>query len=119
MIIGIDASRAFVRDKTGTETYSYHLIKAMLRLPKSRQHTFVLFIRPKAILPKYLNVYTNVIVKGEMEIFGHRSVWLPRPEKADTRSVGALHSGSVGGWRCCGSRRIHYRFCVGLDYEPW
>lgn len=63
MIIGIDASRAFVRDKTGTETYSYHLIKSMLRLPKSRQHTFVLFIRPNAVLPKYLDVYTNVIVK--------------------------------------------------------
>jgi len=63
MIIGIDSSRAFIRDKTGTETYSYHLIKAMLRLPESRLHIFVLFIRPNAVVPKELELYSNVIVK--------------------------------------------------------
>ena len=63
MLIGIDASRAFVRDKTGTETYSYHLIKTILRLPESRSHIFVLFIRLNAVLPKELAGYTNVIVK--------------------------------------------------------
>ena len=63
MIIGIDSSRAFIRDKTGTENYSYHLIKALLRLPESRAHTFVLFIRPNAVLPKELSLYSNVIVR--------------------------------------------------------
>jgi glycosyltransferase involved in cell wall biosynthesis len=63
MVIGIDASRAFVNDKTGTETYSFHLINAILRLPEAKSHTFVLFIRPKAILPKELGGYSNVIVK--------------------------------------------------------
>lgn len=63
MVIGIDSSRAFVGDKTGTENYSYHLITAILRLPESRSHTFVLFIRPNAILPQELDGYSNVIVR--------------------------------------------------------
>ncbi len=63
MIIGIDASRAYVSDKTGTEYYSYHLINAMLRLPEARTHLFVLFIRPNAQLPSELAGYSNVIVK--------------------------------------------------------
>ena len=63
MLIGIDASRAYVSDKTGTENYSYHLINAMLRLPEAKSHTFVLFIRPNTIVPKEIVVYSNVIVK--------------------------------------------------------
>ncbi len=38
MIIGIDASRAYVSDKTGTENYSYHVISEMLRLPDAKKH---------------------------------------------------------------------------------
>ena len=45
MLIGIDASRAFVKDKTGTENYSYELIKAILELPEARKHTFRLYVR--------------------------------------------------------------------------
>lgn len=63
MVIGIDSSRAFVSDKTGTENYSYNLINEIVRLPESKQHTFVLFIRPNAILPHELSLYTNVKVK--------------------------------------------------------
>ncbi len=63
MIIGIDASRAYVSERTGTENYSYHLIKEILRLPESKKHTFVLFIRPNSILPQYLDGYSNLIVK--------------------------------------------------------
>lgn len=51
MVIGIDTSRAFEEAKTGTENYSYHLVKAMLRLPESKLHDFVLFTRPNAIIP--------------------------------------------------------------------
>lgn len=63
MIIGIDASRAFVSDRTGTENYSYHLVTHMLRLPESRAHIFVLFIRPNAFIPQELVGYSNVIIK--------------------------------------------------------
>ena len=45
MLIGIDASRSEVKDKTGTENYSNELIKAMLELPEARKHTFRLYKR--------------------------------------------------------------------------
>lgn len=63
MLIGIDASRAFVAERTGTENYTYELITHMLRLTASKKHTFVLFIRPNAKLPRELDGYSNVIVK--------------------------------------------------------
>lgn len=62
MLIGIDASRAFVSDKTGTENYSYHLITHLLRLPESKIHHFVLFVRPNAVLPHKILDYANVRV---------------------------------------------------------
>lgn len=43
MIIGIDASRANAREKTGTEWYSWHLIRALA--PKLRDHTLRLYVR--------------------------------------------------------------------------
>lgn len=38
MIIGIDASRAFIKEKTGTENYSYNLIQELLRIDKKNQY---------------------------------------------------------------------------------
>ncbi|MCE7898053.1 glycosyltransferase family 1 protein [Candidatus Microgenomates bacterium] len=63
MLIGIDASRAFVDERTGTENYSYELITQMLRLTTAKKHTFVLFIRPNVKIPKELDGYSNVTVK--------------------------------------------------------
>lgn len=54
MIIGIDASRAFGKLRTGTENYSYYLIREMLRLPASRDHHFVLFVRDNPTIPTWL-----------------------------------------------------------------
>ncbi|KKU46515.1 MAG: hypothetical protein UX62_C0012G0001, partial [Microgenomates group bacterium GW2011_GWA2_46_7] len=54
MIIGIDCSRAFSEHKTGTENYSYHLVKHLLRVPDAKQHKFVLFTRPNAIIPDWV-----------------------------------------------------------------
>lgn len=45
MVIGVDASRAFVPDKTGTETYSFQLLKHMLVLPAAKSHDWVIFTR--------------------------------------------------------------------------
>lgn len=45
MLIGIDASRAFVKDRTGTENYSYEMIRAMLKLPEARKHDWRLYVR--------------------------------------------------------------------------
>ena len=42
MLIGIDASRAAVARRTGTENYSLHLIRALLR--DSKGHRFRLYV---------------------------------------------------------------------------
>ncbi len=64
MIIGIDASRAFIDDRTGTENYSYHVITQILQLPEAKKHGFVLFTRPNAKVPSEIGGYDNVIVKN-------------------------------------------------------
>ena len=39
MRIGIDASRAFLKERTGTEEYSYQLIKALAKIDRKNQYT--------------------------------------------------------------------------------
>ena len=46
MRIGIDASRAFDQQKTGTESYSYELITRILKLPEAKKHTWILYVKP-------------------------------------------------------------------------
>jgi len=48
MRIGIDVSRAFANQKTGTETYSYQIVKHLLTLPEAREHEWVLYVRPNS-----------------------------------------------------------------------
>ncbi|PWH18256.1 MAG: glycosyltransferase family 1 protein [Ardenticatenia bacterium] len=53
MRIGIDASRAVRLERTGTELYSYHLIRALLRVPQ--EHHVILYAPrdlPADILPE-------------------------------------------------------------------
>lgn len=44
MIIGIDASRAFVKDPAGPEYYSWHLIKSLTKV--DRKNKYLLYLRP-------------------------------------------------------------------------
>lgn len=44
MIIGYDGSRAFSKDRTGTENYSYQLLKNFAKI--SELHRFIIYIRP-------------------------------------------------------------------------
>jgi glycosyltransferase involved in cell wall biosynthesis len=46
MRIGIDASRAFTEQPTGTERYSYEVMTRMLKLPEAREHDWILYVRP-------------------------------------------------------------------------
>lgn len=43
--IGIDASRAFVNEPTGTERYSYEVITRILRLPEAKEHEWILYTK--------------------------------------------------------------------------
>ncbi len=45
MRIGIDASRAFSDKRTGTEEYSYQIIKHILQLPGATNHQWTLYVR--------------------------------------------------------------------------
>ena len=45
MRIGIDASRAFVENPTGTERYSHEVITRILALPEAREHEWVLYTK--------------------------------------------------------------------------
>ncbi|TSC87392.1 MAG: putative glycosyltransferase [Microgenomates group bacterium Gr01-1014_16] len=45
MKIGIDASRAFINEPTGTERYSYELISRLIRLPEAKKHEWILYVR--------------------------------------------------------------------------
>jgi glycosyltransferase involved in cell wall biosynthesis len=47
MRIGIDASRAFVADRTGTEEYSYQIIRHILELPEAKEHEWILYTKFK------------------------------------------------------------------------
>ena len=51
MKIGIDASRAFVKDPTGTERYSFEVITRLLALPEAKKHTWILYTRENIKLP--------------------------------------------------------------------
>ena len=57
MRIGIDASRAFVDNPTGTERYSYEVITRLLKLPEAKKHTWILYVRPQFLISnfKFLN----------------------------------------------------------------
>ncbi len=44
MIIGFDASRAFNTERTGTENYSYQLLKSLAKIDKENQ--YLIYLRP-------------------------------------------------------------------------
>ncbi len=81
MIIGIDASRAFGSERTGTENYSYYLISHILRLPESKKHQFVLFLRPNVTIPAWNMLSGNQQERAEwpdnvqMRVIHWRYLW--------------------------------------------
>jgi len=46
MTIGFDASRAFINSRTGTENYSYQLLKAIAKIDK--QNKYIVYVRQPA-----------------------------------------------------------------------
>lgn len=45
MVIGIDASRGFEEQRTGTETYTFEILKHILMLPGSKDHEWILYTK--------------------------------------------------------------------------
>jgi len=62
MLIGIDASRASVDERTGIEGYSYHILRGLIAA--GRQHRFRLYFRDmpaEGLVPPAENVEVEVI----------------------------------------------------------
>ncbi len=55
MVIGFDGSRAFVNDKTGTENYSFQLLKNLAKI--DTENYYIVYIRPS------LSMYTPGVLK--------------------------------------------------------
>lgn len=83
MRIAIDASRATVRQRTGTENYALHLICHLLQL--NAKHQFDLYFRdppPDDLMPAYPNVMQHVIPLPRMwtHLRFAAQLWRTRPD---------------------------------------
>lgn len=74
MRIGIDASRAFDDQKTGTESYSYELITRLIKLPEAKNHTWILYTK-KNIKFKYL--WTQIGLAFRTWVDNLDVLWVP------------------------------------------
>ncbi len=54
MVIGFDASRAFIENRTGTENYSYQLLKALVKADKKNK--YIVYLRPHSVIPASCSV---------------------------------------------------------------
>lgn len=64
MLIGVDASRALLARRTGTETYSLHLIRRLAALAPTRGHQLRLYVPdapPEGLLPSGPDIEVCVI----------------------------------------------------------
>ncbi|MBN1122351.1 MAG: glycosyltransferase family 4 protein [Anaerolineae bacterium] len=67
MLIGIDASRATVKQRTGTEGYSLHIIRGLVE--QGSGHRFRLYFRDTPeddLVPEQDNIEKRVIIKARM-----------------------------------------------------
>ncbi|MBI4038364.1 glycosyltransferase family 4 protein [Candidatus Daviesbacteria bacterium] len=55
MVIGFDGSRAFIPERTGTENYTYHLLKTLSRIDK--KNSYIIYTKARYQLP------TNFLIK--------------------------------------------------------
>lgn len=74
MKIGIDASRAYLAEKTGTEEYSYQIITHLLALPEAKKHEWILYTRDNLKLP-YL--WTQIGLAARTWIDHLDVLWIP------------------------------------------
>jgi glycosyltransferase involved in cell wall biosynthesis len=63
MRIGIDASRTFVENPTGTERYAYEVTTRLLKLPEAAKHEWILYGSPSSIPPLNIRGGKGVIWK--------------------------------------------------------
>ena len=75
MIIGIDASRANLAHKTGTEWYSFYLIKNLAEIDSHNTYWLYVNQAPRPELLAIVASHTNVSIKWLKSIFPFNSFW--------------------------------------------
>jgi glycosyltransferase involved in cell wall biosynthesis len=104
MRIGIDASRAVVRPRTGTENYSYHLIREMLALDRAHDYTLYFNQPPplgdfpagsatQRVIP-FPRLWTHLRLSAEMASHSPDVLFVPShvlPVVHPERSVATVH----------------------------
>lgn len=58
MTIGFDGSRAFQGNRTGTENYSYQLLKVLAQIDK--RNTYIVYLRPGSVIPAYAGIQLSI-----------------------------------------------------------
>lgn len=61
MIIGFDGSRAFLKDKTGTENYSYQLLKHLLKI--DQKNNYIIYTKKCPIGHDFVKDAQNAVVR--------------------------------------------------------
>jgi len=65
MIIGFDASRAFVAQRTGTENYSYHLLTHLLQVDRKNAYKIYLRLPPEVVRTKEsIKIWLSNVING-------------------------------------------------------
>jgi glycosyltransferase involved in cell wall biosynthesis len=64
MVIGVDASRCFEEEKTGTERYAYETLRHILMLPEAREQEWIVYTKANA--PSYPPLNLRGGRKGEL-----------------------------------------------------
>ncbi len=121
MLIGIDASRAVARQRTGTEAYSYFLIRALIPAAARRGHTLRLYYNsppPPSLFPHdacledrvipFPRLWTHIRLAWELrqhppDVFFTPAHVIPiayrRASVATIHDMGYLHFSDAHPWR--------------------
>lgn len=70
MVIGIDGSRAFSKDKTGTENYSYQIIKNLAKI--DRENKYLIYLRGGINISKESDQWTD---NFQFKVLNFKRLW--------------------------------------------
>ena len=74
MTIGFDGSRAFIPDRTGTENYSYQLLKVLAKIDKKNK--YIVYVRPNYSSNKVRSYHKNInILKVSSRMRSNNNEW--------------------------------------------
>lgn len=70
MLIGYDGSRAFIKDRTGTENYSFELLRYLSQIDRKNQ--YLIYLRPGSNFELEVNKWPK---NFQFKILNHKKLW--------------------------------------------